>query len=244
MLKRTLQFVAMAFAAMLIVSCESDETFVLEKIDFQKLTLADSTFWNGSDGSGEFVVGKGTFNNSFNTQFQSWSGFAYSNVDNMVLNDYANQYSAFIADGTDGSNIFGVAYVVADDAKITFSRPVDMRYAKFTNSTVAYLTMVNGNQFSKKFGGVTGTDPDFFMVTIKGYDANGTEVGTVDFYLADYTAEDNTKDYLVDSWTSCDLSSLKGVTELRFYLSSSDYGDWGMNTPSYFCIDDITYRYE
>ncbi|HPX06823.1 MAG TPA: DUF4465 domain-containing protein, partial [Tenuifilaceae bacterium] len=115
MLKRTLQFVAMAFAAMLIVSCESDETFVLEKIDFQKLTLADSTFWNGSDGSGEFVVGKGTFNNSFNTQFQSWSGFAYSNVDNMVLNDYANQYSAFIADGTDGKNIFGVAYVVADD---------------------------------------------------------------------------------------------------------------------------------
>ena len=29
------------------------------------------------------------------------------------------------------------------------------------------------------------------------------------------------------------------VKKLHFSLSSTDNGDWGMNTPAYFCMDDI-----
>ena len=34
---------------------------------FDDLTLNDTTFWNGSDGSGEFTSGPATFKNSYNT---------------------------------------------------------------------------------------------------------------------------------------------------------------------------------
>ena len=56
--------------------------------------------------------------------------------------------------------------------------------------------------------------------------------GTVDFYLA--------KDgKILKDWTYCDLSSLGEVTKLTFALSSTDNGDYGMNTPAYFCIDEL-----
>jgi hypothetical protein len=37
-----------------------------------------------------------------------------------------------------------------------------------------------------------------------------------------------------------DLSSLGEVAELTFSLSSSDVGAWGMNTPNYFALDDLS----
>jgi hypothetical protein len=101
--------------------------------------------------------------------------------------------------------------------------------------------MLNGDAYAKKFGGETGGDPDWFMLTITGKDADGNEVDTVDFYLADYRFEDNGEDYIVDTWQYVDLTSLGEVMSLEFALSSSDVGDWGMNTPGYIAIDTIMY---
>jgi len=63
--------------------------------------------------------------------------------------------------------------------------------------------------------------------------------------LADFRFEDNSMDYIVDEWTFIDVSSLGGgssipKTQLVFTLSSTDNGQFGMNTPAYFCLDDIT----
>ena len=89
------------------------------------------------------------------------------------------------------------------------------------------------------FGGPSGDDPDFFMLTITGLDMQGQSVGSVDFYLADYRFEDNGLDVLVDSWTEVDLTSLDGAVQLSFALDSSDVGAFGMNTPAYFAIDNL-----
>ena len=62
---------------------------------------------------------------------------------------------------------------------------------------------------------------------------------TVDFYLADFRFEDNSQDYIVTDWTWLDLNTLGNVTEISFAWSSSDTGVWGMNTPAYFCMDDV-----
>ena len=37
-----------------------------------------------------------------------------------------------------------------------------------------------------------------------------------------------------------DLSSLGDVTGLEFNVASSDVGDFGINTPTYFAMDDLT----
>jgi hypothetical protein len=39
-----------------------------------------------------------------------------------------------------------------------------------------------------------------------------------------------------------DLSSIGAVRTIEFTLSSSDNGDYGMNTPSYFCLDGFKYK--
>ncbi len=108
-----------------------------------------------------------------------------------------------------------------------------------TNTTYAYLAMRDGSQFSKVFGGQTGNDPDFFLLTITGLDSLDAPIGTVDFYLADFRSADNSLDYLIDSWTEVDLTGLDGAATLSFGLTSSDVGQFGMNTPAYFAIDNL-----
>ena len=45
-------------------------------------------------------------------------------------------------------------------------------------------------------------------------------------------------------WTEWDLSKLGPVAEVVFTISGSpeQYGDWGINTPTYFAIDDVSVR--
>ena len=87
-----------------------------------------------------------------------------------------------------------------------------------TNTTYAALDMQTGTpDVSKKFGGSEGTDPDYFLLKIKGIGSTGEEVGVVEFALADYRFEDSASDYIVDQWTRVDLSSLVGA---RSYSSS------------------------
>ena len=108
-----------------------------------------------------------------------------------------------------------------------------------TNSTYAYLSMRDGDGFAKRFGGVTGDDPDFFLLTIKAFSNGVLSVDSVNFYLADYRFSNNEEDYIIDEWTWVDLSSLGAADSLAFNLSSSDVGQFGINTPAYFCIDEV-----
>ena len=57
--------------------------------------------------------------------------------------------------------------------------------------------MRDGDAFSKKFGGASGDDPDWFKLTITGNDSTGASVGSVDFYLADYRSSTNSLAYIV-----------------------------------------------
>ena len=79
-------------------------------------------------------------------------------------------------------------------------------------------------------------------MTIIGYNAAGDSVKSLDFFLADYRFADNSKDYIVDKWTVVDLTALGKVNKLTFRFSSSDNGDYGMNTPAYVCLDDLQYE--
>lgn len=205
---------------------------------FDDLTLSSEKFWNGSDLSGSFKSGGITFYNSYNKDWQSWTGFAYSNITDVTTAGYANQYSAITGNGYAGSANYAVCYP-APTSELEFAASTKATGFYVTNSTYAYLSMKNGDDFSKKFGGATGNDPDYFRLMIEALDAAGKPVDTVYFYLADFRSADNSKDYILNKWTWVDLSEMKEAKKLRFSLSSSDNGLWGMNTPSYFCLDDF-----
>ena len=123
-------------------------------------------------------------------------------------------------------------------AGVDFAAPTLLNSAYFTNTTYAALSMQNGDGFAKKFGGLTGDDPDYFKLTITGFNG-ATMTGSVDFFLADFRFANNSQDYIVTDWTSVSLSGLGAVTRLGFEVASSDVGQWGMNTPAYFAMDTL-----
>ncbi|MDF5732833.1 MAG: DUF4465 domain-containing protein [Rhizonema sp. PD38] len=210
-------------------------------VDFKDLNLPEESFYNGSDGANGFKSRGAFFNNSYNPTFGSWSGWSYSNTTDKTTPGFLNQYSAYTGGGFDGSSNYGVAFTFnPGSAYIDLPTDFSVKSAQITNTTYAVLSILNGDQFAKKFGGTSGNDPDFFLLTITGLDAANAPVGIVDFYLADYRFVDNSQDYIVNTWQPVDLSGLKQATRLSFALTSSDVGSFGLNTPAYFALGNLT----
>ena len=213
-------------------------------IDFEDKTLAPNSFNNGSDLAGGFTSGGAFFNKSYNAAFNFWGGWSYSNIKDVTTAGFGNQYAAYAlpsGGGVGGAGNFGVAFNFSPgDARITLPAGSLPLSVSITNTTYAALSMKNGDAFAKKFGGPTGHDPDFFLLTIQGRDSSDNLTGSVPFYLADYRFANDALDYIVSTWQSVDLSSLPSTTKsLTFDLTSSDNGDFGMNTPSYFALDSL-----
>ncbi len=220
---------------------------------FDDLPLAANSYYGGA-GSGVTGFTNGDAYFPQNADAYAWSGFSYSNVNNTTTPGYTNQFAAITGTDVSGSGNYAVSYVPLDWASgtydpvpqtVTFGAVTGEDYnstisgAYFTNTTYAYLSMQNGDSFAKQFGGVDGTDEDYFKLMISGINAAGEYTGTVDFYLADYRFADSSLDYIVDEWTWVDLSDLGNVVGLEFSLESSDVGTYGMNTPAYFAMDNL-----
>lgn len=206
---------------------------------FEEIDLQSGSYYNGSDGAGGFLSGGIWFPNSYNPDWGSWSGFTVSNMKDTTTAGYENQYSAITAGGTDSSENYAVVYVPGD-LKMELNDPAEVDGFYVTNAVYTYLSMRDGDDFTKKFGGPDGTDPDYLLLRISGIDAEGNPTDTIDFYLADYRSDDSANDYIVNDWQWLDLKSLGVVSEVNFSMESTDMGDWGMNTPAYFCIDNFT----
>jgi len=215
--------------------------------DFDDLSLGAESFWNGADESGGFQSGNAYFVNNYNPDFACWDGWAYSNTSDTVTGEYTNQYSAYTGGGHSGSN-YAIAYDPLNIGGFGAHPKMELTGsaygstlagAFFTNTTYAAVSMRDGNAFAKRFGGVSGNDEDWFKLTITGIDTAGQSVGSVDFYLADYRFEDNNRDYIVDEWQFVDMTGLGEITGLEFSVSSSDAGQFGMNTPAYFAMDTV-----
>lgn len=203
--------------------------------NFDNILLDSTGVWNGSDLTGNFEEQGFSFENYYDTTWLYWaSGFAVSNNIDSSTAGYTNMYSVISASSYSGDN-----FAVSNNySNINFDhKTIDGLYVN--NTTYSSLSMLQGDFVAKKFGGESGNDEDWFKLSIIGYiDTLATD--TVDFYLADYRFEDNNQDYIVTDWTWIDLNSLGSINGLRFELTSSDNGDFGMNTPAFFCMDDLT----
>lgn len=211
---------------------------------FESLTLANDSFWDGSDQplGATFSNGNALFPNFFDTSYGGYwtGGWAYSNMTDTITPDYNNIYSAIPGKGYNGSNnfILGQQNSMIKLTGKALGKMVQGFY--ITNSTYASYSLRDGDFVCKKFGGATGKDKDFFKLKIQKYYGGVLSNDSVVFYLADYRSDDSTKDYIVKDWRWVDLSSLGNVDSLTFELISSDNGQFGMNTPAFFCMDNFT----
>ncbi len=171
-----------------------------------------------------------------------WSyGFAYSNMTDSVTSGWTNDYSAKTAIGVNNSSNYAVAYGASNIIK---SKAGTLIWDGFylTNGTYTYNSMRDGYLVAKKFGGATGDDPDWFKLTVRRYLSGQLQQDSVEFYLADFRDTNNANDYIVNDWQWFGLGAVYMADSLLVTLSSSDTGQFGMNTPGYFCLDDLSYK--
>ncbi len=174
--------------------------------------------------------------------------YSYHNqcsVYNVNSTDGANQGA-----GADGSNTFGICFGYKDNnsmsgrSRLSFTNRAEFPLVSvdFCNSSYVYGTLMEGNPF--------GSHPDknikeakgWFMVEVYGFDASNNPVNggkPVQFYLCDYRDGSATATETISTWKTCDLSALGKVNAIEIDLKGSDYGTYGLNTPSYVCIDNL-----
>ncbi len=218
-------------------------------VNFNGLALEPESYFFPS-GVSSFTSGPLSFRYDGSEGF--WSGFAYSNLSSLNGAYDHDQFASASLTGMDGdSTNYAVAFVASDwlggtyDPIPSIITVTDGNAASFSgfyinNNEMAYITMRDGTMFNKKFGGDSGNDPDWFRVKIWGIRADNTVTEPIYHYLADFRFDDNTLDYIQDSWKWVDLQSMGMVKELRFTMESTDSGDFGINTPAYFCMDNLT----
>ncbi|MGB7327777.1 MAG: DUF4465 domain-containing protein [Rubripirellula sp.] len=162
MKKRTPLAFILALAFVLTSQVASAETV----IDFEDLTLAPGSFYNGNTGatnSDGWTSGGVSFSNSF-TQgngFSFWSGWSYSNVINTTTTGSQNQYASFAGGGATSAGAVDVGgnYAVATGGNVFVNLPNSTvaRSLWLSNTTYAALAMRDGadaNDGSTQF--VTG----------------------------------------------------------------------------------------
>jgi len=230
---------------LILASCEKENLTITKVVNLESKLSQPETEWTG-DKSGIELPGDwgSTWKNQFiddNNLFVfdnyysdfSWGGFMYTNKSDITSASYTNN-SAITGKANSGKVYLTANNTPENPSIISFKDGAAYKVSGMyiTNSTYAYLSMKNGDQFSKKF-----SNGDWFKLEIYGKDISGNNSSTVTVYLADFR---NGKTELLDNWKWVELLGLGELKSLHFNLSSSDTGDWGMNTPSYFCVDDIT----
>ena len=227
------------------------DTFVFD-FESQELSQANQfgSFHDGRLRPDGFHEGLVRLTNDFQDfgEFTAWSGWAVSDSSDASTPGFENQYSSVAGGGADRQSRenaqaipgqqFGVAFVTdADPAAIHFDVPLRVEGLHITNTTYAALSMQLGDQFAKKFGGLSGEDPDFLEVTVSGWDQAGSELGQVTASLAEFRGDE---DSILRHWQWIDLTTLgEEVERLTFAMTSSDVGPFGINTPTYFAMDNL-----
>ena len=196
-------------------------------------TFSDTGFLTGTkqynNSSGGFSSGGDSFNNTYHPAFGGyWNGFSVSSMTDTTTAGYTNQYSAITGSGN-GDAYYAVLFPSSSVNLLGTVQSIDL-----TNTTYAYLSMLNGDSFAKKF--VSG---DFFKVVITGYSGindTGSTTGAVTSVLANYTSDASKP---LNVWKTVDLTSLGAAQSLGFSFLSSDVGQFGINTPTYVAIDNL-----
>ena len=213
--------------------------FTQEPATFEDVQLGSNGIWAAPEGENEMPSGGWLFTNY--TGYGYWGGFTASNRTDLNQTGLNAQYTAVTGCGYDGSTQYAVAYTygVQTDVYAADGQSHTVTGCYITNNLWAYQDVLQGSMGQTPFGGLSGDDPDWFKLTATGKNASGQTVGTLDFYLADYRFEDNSQDYVLDTWEWFDLSPLGPVATISFSLSSTKSNYGGMITPAYFCMDNF-----
>ena len=177
-----------------------------------------------------------------------YDGFTFACSDDKTNGGVAHQWGNIAGGGiasVDGDDITvdaTIPYVLAYWSEwtgptcneVTFT--TDKNYtavgAYVVNTTYTYLACKDGASPAVAFT----QEGDSFKLIAHGV-KDGEEVAQASIELAGFS---DGAFHAIDKWTWWDLSALGEVNKIYFTMSSTDVGDWGINTPTYFALDRLT----
>ena len=204
---------------------------------FEDNYLADESFFNGDNADDEFYTGSYAFQvgNAIwpGSTISFWYGYALSNQTSTEYKVLDDQYHAITGGGMESKN-FAIAYPNGYGVLVTNKEEGDTIPGMYvTNTAYAYSSMTEGDGYARAF-----RKGDYLKVTATGTTATGTTAST-DFYLGDAQAEQAADRYVLNTWEWIDLRPLGKVKKVTFTFTGTDVGTYGLNTPTYFAIDNF-----
>jgi len=241
-MKKQLLAIAL-FAGVLTTTAQVNTGTTTQISNFEGVTLTSThnTVYNDSTGGGGFKSGNAYFPSQWDTSYGGyWStGWACSSVNDTITHDYHNLYGCAAYNGYNHSN----KYAVGTTAGTLTLRMTDSLIGKtvmgmyICNNTYAYNGIKHGDGLSPAF---SAANKDWFKLTVKKYFKGNLSNDSSQIYLADFRYADTTQNYILKTWIWVGLSSLGNVDSLSFALSSTKNNSFGMTTPAFFCIDNLT----
>ncbi len=181
----------------------------------------DGKFWNGG------------------TAISNYVNTTYANA------DHTTQLEAYNPDGGKGgfggSENFLVAYGYNDNSNYgSDSRPVlafngsdgEPVYAYVNLGTYGLRSAIIGDSYNQ-----AATDADWVDITAEGLDANDQPISGSTARIRVLDGKNATS-----TWTKWDLSPLGKCRKIRFNFESTLVGDYGLNFPAYFLMDNIAVK--
>jgi hypothetical protein len=219
-------------------------------IDFEDVTLGPNSATYGGPGTEADYVAQAVTLTSGSASFRTtitryppeeyWSGFAFSNKGDTSTNSWTNDTSSFTGGGAGGAGNFAVAYWQNYNPAPLIGLPAGMQpvSVKLVNTTYTALTIRDGDP--NNFSPGEYDAGDFLSVTFTGNslaDGTGSSTGSATFFLADFRGGNS---LIVDEWTDFSLAALGAARSIGIDFASSDVGEFGINTPTYVALDNLT----
>lgn len=212
-------------------------------VGFEELqdSLGTSGVRNGSRGNATYNFSQGEFNLRLDTDWDTsfggyWAGgWALSNLKYTTKETSDFSKHLYASKPGKGSEESGNVYAVGTDGSYIQNKdPLNQSIAGcyISNSTYAYNSMKLGDNFAKKF-----ESNDSFALIVDFY-LSGKEVGSQKVWLADYRSASADDHFILDTWQWVTFQ-YANADSIVFHFESSDMGEWGINTPKYFCLDEI-----
>lgn len=169
---------------------------------------------------------------------QSWEGFTLSRVSQ----DTANVFGCVANGGVAGE---GTPYVIGYFSDwVTESQGYSSNLILFDEAYYPEYVYICQNSNTMKAiseGGVFNarafTEEDTLALIISAIDGSFQEMATTVYYLAVDGEKNN-------GWVKVPLSVLGKTAGLSFRMTTTDMGQFGMNTPMYFALDALTVNTE
>jgi hypothetical protein len=210
-------------------------------IDFKEIELTVDSHSIAAEAGA--ITSKGTVFPSFGSSDETWAGFALSNKYSQANEATPDIFSAYAPKSTRNNFLI---YGQPENPKLAafyFEDENEHRVGSLsvTNSTLAFLVMRFGTADGiSRFGVTSNNEPDWFLLTIEGFTAQGIKSGEVKTYLADFRFPNNRDNFILSTWRSIDLRELGMINRVVLTLTSSLNDDQGqILTPPFVCIDNI-----